>query len=151
MIGPPYADAPWNEIVPGLWQGGHDWRDADGRVRTAVVADEFDLVISLYHRDGCGPADSVEHRHLRIPDGVLLDSDAVAAGQLADLAAATVMTGARVLVRCQAGYNRSGPVTALTLVRLGHDVEAAIDLVRARRSRWALFNEHFLAYLRGAR
>lgn len=26
----PDAESPWNEIVPGLWMGGHHYRDATG-------------------------------------------------------------------------------------------------------------------------
>lgn len=152
MIGVPYADAPWNEIVPGLWQGGHDWRDTDGVLRDVVVADEFDLVVSLYKRHGCGPTgDGVEELRLIIPDGMLLAADAATAERIAEKAARAVKDGKRVLVRCQAGYNRSGLITALTLIHLGHDAEAAIDLIRAKRSRWALFNGHFLRYVREER
>ncbi len=148
MMGVPFAPDGWNEIIPGLFQGGHDRLDPDGTIPDVIVADEFDLVISLYRRHGFGPAAHVEHHYLNIPDGLLLADDAIRCGELADLAAAAVTDGRRVLIRCQAGYNRSGLVTALTLMRLGHTAEQAIDLIREKRSVYALFNEHFLAHLR---
>lgn len=145
------ADAPWHEIIPGLWQGGQLWRDTNQQIRLAVVAAEFDLVITLHHQPNHGPAEGVKHLQLIIPDGALLADDAGRAEAHADAAAAAIGAGKRVLIRCQAGYNRSGLITALTLLRLGHDVEAAIDLIRGRRSRFALFNAHFLEYLRTGR
>lgn len=143
------AEAPWHEVIPGLWQGGQLWRDTTGAIQTATVGTEFDLVITLHAQPGYGPADGVEHLQLIIPDGALLADDAEQALKLANVAGVAVDSGRRVLIRCQAGYNRSGLLVALTLVQLGHDVEAAIDLIREKRSRFALFNEHFLDYLRG--
>lgn len=150
MWGVPYAADGWNEIVPDLFIGGHDRADGPDQYRRCpvIVHNQFDLVISLYQRDGHGPGPGVEHHYLSIPDGALLAADAVRCGELADTAAAAVQAGRKVLVRCQAGYNRSGLVTALTLIRLGHDADKAISLIRERRSRYAMFNEHFLAHLR---
>jgi hypothetical protein len=68
-VSPP--GAPWNEIAPGLWMGGHYWTDSAGEPRTAVVTDEFDLVISLYTRPGHGLAAGVEHRVAEMPDAAL--------------------------------------------------------------------------------
>jgi protein-tyrosine phosphatase len=51
-------------------------------------------------------------------------------------------------VRCQYGYNRSGLVIAQTLMELGMDAVSAIDLIRRRRSPWALHNLIFEQYLR---
>ncbi|WP_431728629.1 protein-tyrosine phosphatase family protein [Verrucosispora sp. TAA-831] len=112
-----------------------------------VVTDEFDLVISLYRRSGSGPAEGVEHHYLNIPDGMLLPADAVRCAELASIAAAAVGAGRRTLIRCQAGYNRSGLVAALTLIRLGHTAGEAIALIQAKRSPYALFNGHFVNHL----
>ncbi|WP_202819245.1 protein-tyrosine phosphatase family protein [Actinosynnema sp. ALI-1.44] len=67
--------------------------------------------------------------------------------QLADTALLAVEHGRNVLVRCHSGYNRSGLVVAQTLIGLGYDAPAAIDLVRSRRSPWALNNRVFTQYL----
>jgi protein-tyrosine phosphatase len=154
MIGVPYATEPWNEITPGLWQGGHDYRRNDGAIVTAVPRFEFNLVVTLYRArccrttPGCGPDPGVEHIVCEVPDGPLLDLDRVELGETADRAAELVTAGKRVLVRCQAGYNRSGLVVALTLIRLGYTADAAVALIRERRSPHALFNEHFQRYIR---
>ena len=57
-----FVDAPWNEVAPGLWVGGHDYA-LDHRVLPAVVRDEFDVVVSLFAREGHGPDEGVEHHH----------------------------------------------------------------------------------------
>ena len=59
----------------------------------------------------------------------------------------TARTGRRVLVRCQAGYNRSGLVVALALMRLGFTGQDAVARVRIARGPYALSNPHFLARL----
>lgn len=61
-------------------------------------------------------------------------------------AAARWKRGARVLVTCQAGLNRSGLVTALTLRHLGIDPKVAVILIRSRRE-GALFNKLFVHYI----
>jgi protein-tyrosine phosphatase len=58
------------------------------------------------------------------------------------------MAGDRLLVRCQAGLNRSGLVTALILMTSGLDADTAISLIRSNRADIALFNEHYVAWLR---
>jgi protein-tyrosine phosphatase len=47
------------------------------------------------------------------------------------------------LVHCQAGLNRSGLVTALTLRLLGHRPEDAVAMLREKRSPACLCNEEF--------
>ncbi len=144
--GSPFADDPWNEIVDGLWMGGHFFV-VDGML-TPVVADaSFDVVVSLYHRDGHGPPAETEEHYLDIPDGPLSNVQLDAVCRLGEVVQSRVRAGQRVLVRCHAGYNRSGLVIAHALVLGGHDVNDVIDLIRRRRSRWALSNELFVDYL----
>lgn len=139
---------PWSEVVGGLFVGGHDHRpEQDGPRLDVVVADEFDLVISLYERDSCGPADGVLHVYLRLPDGHLTPRELRDVRTLADWAAEAVRDGRRVLCRCQAGLNRSSLVAALAMVRLGYQPDAAVEQIRLRRSPHALFNEHFQRYI----
>lgn len=139
--------APWNEIRPGLWMGGHDWTDANGEAQFAIVADQFDLVISLYVRDGHGPSPGVEHRVAEMRDGPLSSDQIIAVQELAVLAADAIRQGRIVLVRCHSGYNRSGLLVAQALIELGHDCDSAIALIRQRRSPFALNNEVFVDYL----
>ena len=46
----PLGDDPWNEVVPGLFMGGHDVRAQSPTA--CVVTDQFDLVVSLTAREG---------------------------------------------------------------------------------------------------
>jgi hypothetical protein len=142
----PPPQAPWNEIRPGLWMGGHVQAGADGE-EPVVVRHEFDLVLSLYQRPGHGPPPGVEHLVAEMPDGPLTASQVEQVERFAVLAAEAVRAGRVTLVRCHAGYNRSGLVVAQTLVELGLGVPEAIGLVRSRRSPWALHNELFVQYL----
>ncbi len=142
-----YCPDPHNEITPGLHIGGHDYQPADCQWPIdAIIEDEFDLVISLYRRPGHGPSAGV-HFYLKVPDAGLTDVELVDIRTLADWAAEAVQAGQRVLCRCQAGLNRSSLVAAFTLLRLEHDAEEAIALIRERRSPHALFNTHFQQYI----
>jgi len=58
-------------------------------------------------------------------------------------------SGKRVLIRCQAGLNRSGLVMALVLIRDGYEPADAIKLMREKRSSWVLCNKNFERYLLG--
>jgi len=66
---------------------------------------------------------------------------------VADWAHAKWKNGDRLLVRCQAGINRSSLVNALILMREGMKAEEAIALIRSKRSSFCLSNEHFVEYL----
>jgi protein-tyrosine phosphatase len=52
-----------------------------------------------------------------------------------------------VLVRGQAGINRSGLVTALVLMLDGYGARDALGLIRERRSPFALCNDAFVDWL----
>lgn len=143
----PGPESSWDEIVPGLWMGGHVRVEPGGSLRPVVVGGEFDLVVSLYSRAGHGPPPGVEHLVAEIPDRPLSAARIDAVRQAADTAARAVEAGRTVLVRCHYGYNRSGLVVAQALVLLGHDAPAAIRLVRRKRSPWALSNRTFQDYL----
>lgn len=55
-----------------------------------------------------------------------------------------VHLGRDVLVTCWMGLNRSGLVSALTLVNLGYSSDRAVSLVRKARGVFALSNRHFV-------
>ncbi|GAA1073047.1 protein phosphatase [Kitasatospora arboriphila] len=143
----PGPQTPWDEIVPGLWMGGHYWTDTAGELQLAVAGDEFDLVVSLYAAPGHGPAPGVEHLVAEIPDAPLTAGQLADVQQLARATASAVRDGRTVLVRCHSGYNRSGLVVAQALVELGTEPAAAVELVRRQRSLWALHNRVFEDYL----
>jgi len=155
----------WNEIRPGLYQGGTDDSDTMGAylreelskyennrlfsvVSTGqVTRKHFDTVVTLY-----SAANAVSHnvKELRFAfhDGDMSDLDPER-----DLhfmvreAHSDWRAGKKVLIRCQAGINRSGLVTALVLIREGHSPEDAIRLIRDNRCEAALSNSHFEEYL----
>lgn len=52
------------------------------------------------------------------------------------------------LVHCEGGWNRSGLVTALALIRSGMTPDAAIALLREKRSPTVLYNQTFEQWLR---
>lgn len=141
-----FVDTPWSEVAPGLWVGAHDYDDGHA-LRRAVVRDEFDVVVSLFARDGHGPDVGVEHHHHRMPDAVLEPQDVAEIARLAGVVAARLDEGRTVLVRCQAGLNRSSLVAALALVHRGWEPQSAIDAIRAARSQNCLFNRSFVAHV----
>jgi protein-tyrosine phosphatase len=145
----PAPESPWSEIVPGLWMGGHAFRGRSGRPELAVVRDEFDVVQTLLRLPGYGPDPGVEHHVWPIPDGPLDGTQLAGVIRLARAANEALDAGRRVLVRCYHGYNRSGLVVGHALARRGHaSPDEVIQLIRARRSAWALHNELFVEYLR---
>lgn len=145
--GDPYSRAPWDEIIPGLFMGGHFYRAPSGQVLPVVVGVEFDLVVSLYRRDGHGPAAGIADHVREVPDAALTAAQLADVCELAEITAAAVRNGQKVLVRCHSGFNRSGLVVVQALGHLGYGVDDAIFLVRYRRSKWALNNDLFVDYL----
>lgn len=145
----PLCTDAWNEVVPGVWMGGHDVRSQSPTA--CVVTDQFDVVVSLTARSGYGPDDGVEHHVARMSDAGVGAGIAARVEELAGIVADAATEGRRVLVRCSGGLNRSGLVVASALVRLGHAPDEAIRLVRAARGAWALTNPMFVSHLRTPR
>lgn len=150
----PFDDERWNEIIPGLFMGGHAYdpiQKFSSVPRAVVVTDEFDAVVSLFRGAAvCGPSAGVPHIVYEINDDKEhgLDSgDLFMVELVADLVADAVKAGKKVLVRCEAGYNRSGLVVAFALMKMGYRPDGAINLIREKRSRHALCNEHFVKYI----
>jgi hypothetical protein len=109
----------WNEILPGLWQGGtHEQDDARSPLfRNApalVTSKDFDFVATLYA--WAKPVDwFVREYRYGVYDSRIEDLDLDQLLNLVDLVHKEWKAGNRVLVRCQAGWNRSGLVMALVL------------------------------------
>src|SRR3954453_15503791 len=148
----PAGDVPsWraSEILPGLFQGGT--RD-DDVVQVAQAGSGFgghrpyDAVVTLYAWAQPVPWEVEELRYgFGDCDIALADTERIL--RAARWAWRRWQSGDRVLIRCQAGLNRSGLVTALVLMLEGYDAESAIALIRERRSSWALCNDHFVDWL----
>jgi protein-tyrosine phosphatase len=139
----------YSEILPGLWLGGTDDFDTIDFPKDHQVlnhAREFDSVATLYavaHPVGWG----VSERRFGFPDSEIDESCVSEIHAIADWAYAEWMSGKRILIRCQAGLNRSSLCLALVLRKVGYSSKDAIALIRARRSPHALFNKSFVKYL----
>ncbi len=89
-------------------------------------------------------ADQFLYVYLPIHDGDLPNLDRLHA--VADLGAALVAKGHRVLSHCGMGLNRSALVAALVMMRGGMSAVRAVAQLRERRP-GALFNEVFANWL----
>ena len=138
-----------DEILPGLYMGGtHDDRTVADPMPLGNLGGrrEYDAVVTLYA--WAQPVDwEVEELRYGFGDGALHGDDLARVLRAAAWAYDRWQSGDRVMIRCQAGLNRSGLVTALVLVMDGWDPADAIRHIRARRSPHALFNRHFVRWL----
>jgi hypothetical protein len=142
----------WSEVKLGLWLGGthdeHDMRLFGNRLeRPAIGPDDFDTVITMYA--WAQPTDwFVKEIRFGIYDGDMSDFETSALRDIAKIAHTDWRAGKKVLIRCQAGINRSGLVMALVLIRDGMSAAKAIELMRNRRARSVLRNETFEKWLK---
>ena len=141
----------WSEILPGLWLGGTDDDDTietgvDTYKPRMITKNDFDTVITLY--SWAQPVDwLVEEVRYGFYDSEISHIDFAAVERAADFAYQAWKSGKRVLIRCQAGINRSGLVMAHVLMKDKYKAREAIDLMREKRSKAVLLNRHFVDYL----
>ena len=141
----------WSEILPGLWLGGTDDNDTietgvDTYKPRMITKDDFDTVITLY--SWAQPVDwLVEEVRYGFYDSEISHIDFAAVERAADFAYQAWKSGKRVLIRCQAGINRSSLVMAHVLMKDKYTAREAIDLMREKRSKAVLLNRHFVDYL----
>jgi hypothetical protein len=150
-----YPTQTWNEILPGLFLGGTAPEDdlaSDlagnkfGMPATLVNKDNFDTVVTLYA--WARPADwFVKELRLGILDGPMSNFNLEDLKSLVFTAHTDWKSGRRVLVRCQAGINRSSLIMALLLIRDGLAPDEAITLMRNKRGMAVLANGHFVEWL----
>ena len=139
----------WSEILPGLWMGG----TSDGATigapgtRVEITNFHFDTVATLY-ADALPVDWYVKELRLGFFDHNQVDVDEHDLNQVVDSLYRDWQAGKRVLIRCQAGWNRSGLITGLVLMREGFSAAEAIDLIRRMRSPNALCNSTFEQYLK---
>lgn len=137
------------EILPGLYQGGtadDDWVDRGKRLVHGPDPGGYDAVLTLFaaaHPFGWG----VEELRYGFMDAHPRHADMTKVVAAAKWAHSRWSAGSRVLIRCQAGLNRSGLLTALVLMLDGWDAGDAIRLIRERRAEIALFNTDFVDWL----
>lgn len=145
----------WSEILPGLWQGGTHDDDVIGNDTYAkpyemnaefITVKDFDTVVTLFQ--WANPAGwFVREQRYCVYDSTIEHMDLDELYRTVDFALDEWKRGKRVLIRCQAGLNRSSLVTALVLMRDGYSAKDAIDLIRTKRSSYCLFNQNFERWL----
>lgn len=147
----PYCERPWDEIMPGLFLGGHQCQPANGEPGTlgdVVVRNEFDAVVTLcgsYPK--FGPPDNVRHLRYHFEDDDLDPVHHDHIEKIAEEVHRVVTSGDKVLVRCWGGMNRSSLVVAMVLMKSGMTAREAMVKIRQTRSPYCLFNESFQDYL----
>jgi protein-tyrosine phosphatase len=136
-------------IVPNLFQGGTDDLDV---IHLAQVNNHprkdlpFDAIVTMYA--WARPADwNVQEFRYGVPDASISDIDLNRLRQAVEFGYDRWKAGDRVLVRCQAGLNRSGLVLALILIKDGLTPQEAINCIRENRGSDALFNADFHDWL----
>jgi len=141
----------YSEILTNLWMGGTDDDDlvhiGTGRLPTTSDQREFDVVVSL-SAYSLPMGWHVKEYRFGFPDGPTPDHIYDELEQIADYAYRDWKAGKKCLIRCQAGMNRSGLMVALILMREKMSADAAISLIRKKRSNYALDNAHFVQYLK---
>ena len=139
----------YSMIAPNLFQGGTDDLDVihlaqtNNRPRTDLP---FDAIVTMYA--WARPADwKVQEFRYGVPDASITDIGLDRLRQAVDFGYDRWKQGDRVLVRCQAGLNRSGLVLALILIKDGLTPQDAIARIRDNRGEDALFNRDFYNWL----
>ena len=139
----------YSMIAPNLFQGGTDDLDVihlaqtNNRPRTDLP---FDAIVTMYA--WARPADwKVQEFRYGVPDASIIDIDLDRLREAVDFGYDRWKQGDRVLVRCQAGLNRSGLVLALILIKDGLKPAEAIARIRDNRGEDALFNRDFHNWL----
>jgi protein-tyrosine phosphatase len=139
----------YSMVAPNLFQGGTDDLDVihlaqtNNRPRTDLP---FDAIVTMYA--WARPADwNIQEFRYGVPDASIKDIDLDRLRQAVEFGYDRWKQGDRVLVRCQAGLNRSGLVTALIMIKDGLTPIEAINTIRDSRGPDALFNENFHAWL----
>ena len=139
----------YSEVAPNLFMGGTDdlaTIDQPQELQYFEGGNTFDCVVTLYA--WAAPANwGVEERRFGFPDANIIEEYIPTILELAQWAHSKWAAGKKVNIRCQAGLNRSGLVTALTLMISGMSADEAINTLRAKRSSYALCNgeyEHWL-------
>ena len=143
------VDTLFSEIAPNLYMGGTDDDDVIHSPQMSSLPRNdlpFDSIITMYA--WARPADwQVQEFRYGIPDSRIEEINLVRLKQAVDWGYRQWINGDRLLVRCQAGLNRSGLVTALILIESGLDAQSAILQIRSQRADYALCNSEFERWL----
>lgn len=143
-----YPEYAGSEVLPGLFQGGTEDDDVVyyGRYDLDESAVPYTAIVTMYATAMPAPW-GVEELRFGFMDADLQGSDIGRVIRTAEWAFERWIEGGEVLIRCQAGCNRSGLVMALVLIQAGFSASEAIMQIRDRRGEAALFNQHFVEWL----
>lgn len=140
----------YNEILPGLFMGGtadNDVIDVAKPLRNLNEIQEFDSVVTCY--SWAQPMSWYVHENrFGFADGPMDEVTFLKIRELAGWLHSEWKSGRKCLSRCAAGWNRSGIILALVLMREGYTADQAIVLIREKRSPNALNNIDFVIWLR---
>ena len=146
-----YSEDTWSEVLPGLFQGGthdHDVVRSGRQYGSAEVGiAHFDFVATLYV-SALPVGGWVHEMRFGINDYDMTDFNMDDLRAMVTEAHRRWTTGQRVLIRCQAGLNRSGLITTLVLMRAGFTADEAIHLIRRVRGGMGMSNHRFEEWLR---
>lgn len=135
----------YSEILPRLWQGGtpdEEMIDVSNAFSKAVEEHGFTAVVTLDSRSN--PVEwAVPELRYGFTDGPVVREELPRILEVADWAYEKWQRGEKVLIRCAAGANRSGLITAIVLMKDGLDPKRAIETIRRKRS-YALSNSEFV-------
>jgi hypothetical protein len=139
----------YSEILPGLFMGGTHDDDvvyAKPTDKHKINSNKFDCVITMYA--WANPTDwGVEEIRYGIPDSDIKDANVQKLLEIAYWGLNRWLSGEKVLIRCQAGLNRSGLITSLILIMDGLFPMSAVNLIREKRTPFALFNQNYVTWL----
>jgi protein-tyrosine phosphatase len=127
-----------SQVEDTLWQGG---------CRNGTpVPEQITFVLSLYPWEQYTISEKQTLKEVEMYDhGTLPNLEQL--HSLAELVNTMRDNGETVLVHCQAGLNRSGLVTALSLIKRGMKPSTAIAKLRSSRCDMVLCNDVFENYL----
>ena len=139
----------YSEILPNLFISGTLDEDVVQRGKSTYALTQpaaFDSVVCMYgHANPIGYY--VREQRYGIADAELNEESKPEIRQLADWLHSEWKLGKRVAAKCQAGWNRSGLIAALVLLKEGYSAEDAISFIRSKRSPHALSNPHFVKFI----
>lgn len=139
----------YSEILPNLYISGTSDEDVVLRGKSNLAlsqASPFDSVVCLYgHANPLGYY--VREQRFGIADAELDEDSKPELRDLATWLHSEWKAGKRVAAKCQAGWNRSGLIAALVLLKEGFSAGDAISLIREKRSKYALSNPYFVNFI----
>lgn len=136
-----------NEIMPKLYMGSTPDEELVGSSKEYdSQKPKLDFVLTTYSKARLYHPEVQEFRYC-FEDDDLSDLDSETLLMIVNLYRSLWANNKRILVRCQAGMNRSGLLTGLILVKSGLAAPEAIQLIKEKRGPRALLNQNFINYI----